>query len=170
MRNLFLVIILIFVVHPVIAYPFDTKYYNHWKAVYHPHSESSYQHAWCSAHNGIEEYELSDKTRVDCLTDTHAVEFDFANKLYEALGQAMHYGLMTGKKPKVVLILDSKYKRQQMIYFERIKKIGQAYNIDVEYVSDEILNIEKRKRCPYKDCKCNQKKHLFWAFYGNIKG
>ena len=118
------------------TYPFDTKYYNHWKAVYHPHSESSYQHAYCSAHNGIAEYELSDKTRIDCLTDTYAIEFDFANKWAESIGQALHYSLISGKKPKVVLILDSKYKQQQMIYYERVKKLGQIYNIDVEYVSD----------------------------------
>ena len=151
------------------AYPFDTKYYNHWKAVYHPHSESSYQHAYCSMHNGIEEYELSDKTRVDCLTDTHAIEFDFANKWAESIGQAVHYALMSGKTPKIVLILDSKYKQQQMVYYERIKKLGQVYNIDVEYVSDEILDLDKKKRCQHKDCKCNRKNSNFWHVYDNIK-
>ena len=48
------------------------------KFVKHSHSESSYQHAWCSSHNGIEEFENKDYTRVDCLTNSHAVEFDFA--------------------------------------------------------------------------------------------
>ena len=147
---------------PVGAYPFDTKYYNHWKAVYHPHNELSYQHAYCSMHNGIEEYELSDKTRVDCLTDTYAIEFDFSNKAYEAVGQSLHYALMTGKKPKIVLILDSKYKQQQMVYVERIKKIGQTYGIEVEYVSDEILNIDNKGKCQYKDCSCKRKSKLFW--------
>ena len=33
-----------------------------YKYVKHRHSESSYQHAWCSAHNGIEEFE-NKKTR-----------------------------------------------------------------------------------------------------------
>jgi len=65
------------------------------KYVIHKHNESSYQHAWCSEHNGIEEYENSDFTRVDCLTDTHAIEFDFANKLAESIGQALHYSFMT---------------------------------------------------------------------------
>lgn len=151
------------------AYPFDTKYYNHWKAVYHPHSESSYQHAYCSAHNGIEEYELSDKTRIDCLTDTYAIEFDFANKWAESIGQALHYGLISGKKPKVVLILDSKYKQQQMIYYERVKRLGQIYNIDVEYVSDEILSLENKSRCQYIDCICNKSKHKLWQIHGNIR-
>ena len=140
----------------VSASPFDYRYSSHWKYVYHPHNESSYQHAWCSAHNGIEEYENTDKTRVDCLTDTYAVEFDFANKYYEAIGQALHYGIMTGKKPKVVLILDSKYFNQQMRYYERIKRIGEVYKIDVEYVSDDILNLDKDNKCSYADCKCQR--------------
>jgi len=71
--------------------------------VKHQHSESSYQHAWCSTHNGIEEYENINKTRVDCLTETNAVEFDFANKWAESIGQALHYQAMTGKRAKVVL-------------------------------------------------------------------
>ena len=158
MKNLLLILMLLITALPVGAYPFDTKYYNHWKAVYHPHNELSYQHAYCSMHNGIEEYELPDKTRIDCLTDEYAIEFDFANKWAESIGQALHYGIQSGKKSKVVLILDSKYKQQQMVYVERIKKIGQAYGIEVEYVSEEILNIDNKGRCQFKDCKCHRKK------------
>lgn len=161
MLNLILVLVFLITTPSVCAYPFDYKYYNHWKAVYHPHNESSYSHAYCSIHNGIEEYELSDKTRIDCLTDTHAIEFDFANKWMESIGQALHYGFMTGKKPKVVLILDSKYKNRQMIYFERVKKLGEVYNFDVEFISDEILILDKKKRCQYEDCKCNRRKLRF---------
>ena len=40
----------------------------------HEHNEASYQHAWCKLHNGIEEYENKDFTRVDCLTSTNAVD------------------------------------------------------------------------------------------------
>lgn len=161
MIMLLTVIILIFIAIPVNAYPFDMQYYNHWKAVYHPHRESSYQHAYCSAHNGIEEYELPDKTKIDCLTDTYAIEFDFANKWAESIGQCLHYGLLSGKKPKVVLILDNKYKHQQMIYYKRVKQLGKSYGIEVEYISDEILNLDNKGRCQYIDCKCNQKKHYF---------
>ena len=42
----------------------------------HLHSESSYQRAWAKKNNAIVEYKNDDYTRVDCLTDTHAVEFD----------------------------------------------------------------------------------------------
>lgn len=34
---------------------------NGFKYAYHAHSESSYQHAWCSTHKGIEEYGNKDK-------------------------------------------------------------------------------------------------------------
>lgn len=120
----------------------------------HRHSESSYQHAWCSAHNGTEEYQNEDLTRVDCLTDYHAVEFDFANKWAESIRQALHYQLVTGKRGMVVLILEEP--KREMIYYNRVKKLGEIYNFDVEYVTKEILNI-KNGKCPYVDCKCNKK-------------
>ena len=136
---------------------FDYRYHKHWKYAWHEHSESSFQHAYCSAHDGIEEYVNLDKTRVDCLTKDYAIEFDFADKWYESIGQALHYGLMTGKKPKIVLILD-KYKiKEQITYYYRTKKIGDLYGIEVEYVTDNILNIHNH-HCQYNDCRCHKYK------------
>lgn len=57
---------------------------------------------------------LQDRTRVDCLTDEYAIEYDFSNKWAEAIGQALHYGVMTDSRPAIVLIgsqNDSGYKR-----------------------------------------------------------
>ncbi len=73
----------------------------------HIHPEKYYQQQWCSAQGGVAEYRLDDGTRVDCLTDTHAVEVDFARKWAESIGQALYYGLQTGKRPGVLLILES---------------------------------------------------------------
>ena len=61
---------------------------------------------WCLAHDGEIEVVLPDNTRCDCLTPTHAVEVDFGEKWYEALGQSLYYGLQTGKKPGIVLIIE----------------------------------------------------------------
>ena len=153
--NLLLIIVLL-TISPTIAVPFEYKYSKNWKYVYHKHNESSYQHAYCSAVGGVEEYVLSDRTRVDCLTDTHAIEFDFADKKYEAVGQALHYAVMTDKKPGIVLILDKKYQDRQMHYYNRLVKIGEVYGILVEYVTDDILNLDENGKCPYKECKCNR--------------
>ena len=66
-------------------------------------SEADYVADHCQ---GKVEYRLADSTRVDCLTSTHAIEYDFAHKWAEAIGQALHYAAMTGKKPGIVLIVD----------------------------------------------------------------
>lgn len=68
-------------------------------------AERDYQKAWCDAHGGTIEVVLPDNTRVDCLTATHAIEFDFAPKWAEAIGQSLHYAALTGKSPGVVLIM-----------------------------------------------------------------
>lgn len=72
----------------------------------HIHLEKFYQERWCNEHNGIMEYRLPDKTRVDCLTDEYAVEVDFAPKWAESVGQSLYYAERTGKKPGVVLIME----------------------------------------------------------------
>jgi hypothetical protein len=73
----------------------------------HKRLEREYQNEWCGANNGAAEIPLPDKTRVDCLTKTNAIEFDFAPKFYEALGQSLWYALNTNKKAGIVLILES---------------------------------------------------------------
>lgn len=70
-------------------------------------SEAWYQQVWCDGMGGKAEAELPSGQRVDCLTDTHAVEMDFAHKWTEAIGQSLQYALQTGRKPAVVLILES---------------------------------------------------------------
>lgn len=151
------IIVLIIFSYPIVglATPFEYETCNlGWKHVQHRHNEASYQHIWCSLNNGIEEYENSDKTRVDCLTKTHAVEFDFANKWAESIGQALHYQVMTGKRAKIVLILDNP---KQMVYFKRIQYLSKIYNFDVKYITDKILNLNKDGTCSNPKCKCHKK-------------
>ena len=101
----------------------------------HLHKEAYYQQLWCNKHSGIMEYKNSDKTRVDCLTNDYAVEFDFAEKWAESIGQSLHYELMTGKKAMIVLILE--HPETQMVYYNRTKKLGQKYGINVEYMTSD---------------------------------
>ena len=154
MKQLILLVFILIFLQPNI-FAFEYGYIgNGYKYVKHKHSESSYQHAWCSAHNGVEEYENEDFTRVDCLTKTNAVEFDFANKWAESIGQALHYQYMTGKKAKVVLILEEP--KKEMVYFNRVKKLSEIHNFDIEYITQDIL-CTKENKCPYDDCKCRRK-------------
>ena len=68
--------------------------------------EKDYQKKWCAEHGGRTEVVLDDHTRVDCLTDEYAIEFDFARKWAEAIGQARHYAVKTRKRPGIVLIIE----------------------------------------------------------------
>ncbi len=68
--------------------------------------ERAYQAEWCASAGGVAEIVLPDRTRVDCLTATHAVEVDFADKWAEAVGQALYYGHATGKSPGILLIME----------------------------------------------------------------
>lgn len=72
----------------------------------HIHSEKTYQNQWCQQYNGETEVTLEDGTRADCLTENFAIEFDFATKWAECLGQALHYSDLTGKRPACVLIIE----------------------------------------------------------------
>ena len=67
--------------------------------------EAYYQNEWCTPDFGRKEVILWDMTRVDCITKDYAIEFDFAKKWAESIGQALYYSKLTGKAPAVVLIL-----------------------------------------------------------------
>ena len=60
----------------------------------HKMPEREYVSQHCA---GDMEYVLPGRTRVDCLTDKYAIEFDFASKWAEALGQSLHYAYATGR-------------------------------------------------------------------------
>jgi hypothetical protein len=93
-------------------------------------SERHYQEKWCNEHGGVMEFRLDDGTRVDCLTDELAVEFDFAKKWAEAIGQARYYAAMTGKRGAVVLIVGPHDER----YTQRLK-IAAGADLDLRQMS-----------------------------------
>ena len=81
--------------------------------------EAYYVEHWCRADFGKREFVLFDKTRVDCLTKDYALEFDFAHKWAESIGQALYYSKMTNKNPAVVLILENP---DDLKYVKRVQK------------------------------------------------
>ena len=93
----------------------------------HLYFEKDYQKVWCDAHCGTMEVVLQDKARVDCVTNTLAIEFDFAPKWAESIGQALYYGKVLNKVPGIVLIIENKEKDQK--YINRVKSIADNYGI-----------------------------------------
>jgi len=92
------------------------------------HPEKFYQNKWCQDQGGKVEVVLPDKTRCDCLTESHAVEFDFGSKWAEAIGQALYYAIQTGKRAGIVLILED---QKDYKYWIRLNSTIQHFNLPV---------------------------------------
>ena len=67
-------------------------------------SEADYRNHICSAAGHRMEQTLPNGTRADCVSETHAIEVDFAHKWAEALGQSLNYAAETGKRPGIILV------------------------------------------------------------------
>lgn len=88
--------------------------------------EAYYVSQWCRDDFGKREFVLWDNTRVDCLTKDYAIEFDFAKKWAESIGQSLYYAKMTGKKPAVTLILTQ---LEDYKYVKRIERLDNGIQI-----------------------------------------
>lgn len=66
--------------------------------------ETYWSAALASALSGTTEYPV-EGGRVDVSTNRYAIEVDRLEKWHEAIGQAAHYGLKTGKAPVVALMI-----------------------------------------------------------------
>lgn len=95
------------------------------------HPESWYRDRWCADHQGRAEVVLSDGSRCDCLTDTQAVEVDFAPKWAESVGQALLYGRLTGRQPTIVLIMR---RASDLRCLDRLRSIIAAYGLPIQVV------------------------------------
>ena len=100
-----------------------------------PKTERDYQAKWCAAQNGRAEVVLKDRTRVDCLTETHAIEIDFAGK-WEAPIQALHYARLTKKRAGIMIICRKKGDRRR---FNRLREniIFYKFLVDIWSVNCE---------------------------------
>ena len=65
-------------------------------------TEKEYQDYYCI---GEKEVVLDNRTRVDCVTSTHAIEIDFGRKWAEAYGQALYYAAKLEKTPGIYIII-----------------------------------------------------------------
>ena len=106
-------------------------------------SEASYQKEFCKEQKGIEEYQLDDGTRVDCLNKDYAIEIDFADKWYEAIGQSLHYSRKTGRKPGIAIILDDLGHTQK---FTSMMKVIEKFKLPIKVFKIRGGIFEKKQR------------------------
>ena len=95
----------------------------------HKRLEKEYQQDWCLEASGHAEVRLPDGTRADCITRTHAIEFDFGQKWAESIGQALYYSMQTGKRAGIVLILERVEDRK---YWIRLNSIVEFQKLPID--------------------------------------
>jgi len=91
--------------------------------------EVYYQNLWHSLSGGQTEVVFEDRTRCDILTETHAIEVDFADKWAEAVGQAAHYATLTGKRAGILLIIED---ASDFKYLLRLENLIEYHNLEID--------------------------------------
>ena len=100
--------------------------------------EKAYQEFWCDKYGGKTEVKLLDETRVDCVLGDYAIEFDFANKWGESIGQSLYYGHTLNKKAGVVLIMERPSYDER--YLKRLMTVANLHNITVWIITPNDLD------------------------------
>jgi hypothetical protein len=90
--------------------------------------ERHYQDIFAAQIGGQTEVTASDGTRCDILTDSYAIEVDFARKWGEAIGQSLNYSFQFNRQAGIVLILEKPSDRKHLI---RVNSIIQHYDLPI---------------------------------------
>lgn len=87
------------------------------------------------------EHRLWDATRIDLYTSEEAIEVDFASKWAECYGQAEYYGIVSGKRPEMLLLVKDFNSEKQLVY--RAQTLAAAHKppmrLYVEFIESESL-------------------------------
>lgn len=78
--------------------------------------------------NGKMEVVLDDLARVDIVTDTFAIEVDFADKWSQSVGQALYYADKLSKKAGILLVVNG---HQDDRYVKRLMNVAYKHGITV---------------------------------------
>ena len=91
------------------------------------HPKRWYQERWCAKYFDIAEVSVSDQ--YDCLSEKYVIEFDYADKWYESIGESLHYALQTSRKACIVLIME---KESDVKYWIKLKKTIKHYSLPID--------------------------------------
>jgi hypothetical protein len=107
--------------------------------------EEYYRDLFAKDIKGNTEVILSDKTRADIVTDTFAIEVEFAENWAESIGQSLYYANELNKKPGILLVIHS-IKDEE--YIRRLMSVTAFTNIKV-WIMDYTTLIHKKVAVGY---------------------
>ena len=91
------------------------------------HPKRWYQERWCAKYFGEDRVTVSDV--YDCLSPDHVIEFDYADRWYESIGEALHYAMQTGKRAGIVLIME---KEKDVKYWIKLNETIRHYHLPID--------------------------------------
>jgi hypothetical protein len=95
---------------------------------YQPSGE--YKTKWCSDNGGKVDYvHEDDASKVACIRDRYVIDVAHVGKWKEAVGQALFFSVITGKKPGVALIVPDT--TEDANNFKNLKLVAGKFNIRV---------------------------------------
>tara|TARA_B100000795_G_C22477795_1_gene315492 strand:- start:9 stop:386 length:378 start_codon:yes stop_codon:yes gene_type:complete len=96
-------------------------------------NEVFYSKQFCDNLLGQTEYLLKDLSRVDCLTDTHAFEVDWADgsKVYEAIGQSLYYSSETGRLPGILLLIRKENSEKSI---RKVRRVIDTFELPIKLI------------------------------------
>ena len=102
-------------------------------------NEDYYNRQFCSEVSGQAEYRLPDRSRVDCLTDTHAYEADWADglKVYESIGQSLYYAAETGKRPGILLLVRKKNSDK---HIRKVRRVIESWDLPIKLIIKDVFS------------------------------
>jgi hypothetical protein len=100
-------------------------------------NEDYYNRQFCIQESGQAEYRLPDRSRIDCLTSTHAYEADWADglKVYESIGQSLYYAAETGKKPGILLLVRKKNSDK---HIRKVRRVIESWSLPIKLVIQDV--------------------------------
>ncbi len=109
-------------------------------------NEAYYRDKFNAIMKGSKEVYLpSNRRRADIVTDTFAIEVEFANKFLESVGQALDYSMILNKKPAILLIVNG---RNDENYLSELLEINNKYNFRFriwlwDYATDKWCKVDQ---------------------------
>ncbi len=89
-----------------------------------------YQAEWCAKNGGkVQHIPEDDSGNLACIKDQYIIYLEYAGKWKEAVGQALYYSVITGKKPGIAAIVTNSTEDTKNL--KNIRLVADKYHIRV---------------------------------------
>lgn len=112
--------------------------------------EKYYRNGFATIMKGQQEVRLPNRRSVDIVTDTFAIEVEFANKWTQSIGQSLDYAKSLNKKAGILLIIEGiktdRYVKELMdfiVFYHLPIKVWIMNSVDDSWGTVEIITETK---------------------------